>query len=292
MVQNVGTEIRKWNMAGKTVVVTGANRGLGREITRNLARFGARVIMACRDKDHALQVRREIEAERVSGSLEVRELDLAHTQSIRRFVENLKTNHPRIDVLINNAGISLKHPERTPAGLEMTFAVNVLGPQLLTGLLADSLKAASPSRVIFVASTFAGNMDIDDLQFNRRRFNGTKAYQQSKQANRMLTREWSRRFIDDQIWFNSMNPGLMTDTDLFRQSPPGEKRFMRLLGKIMGRTIPQGADTALWLACDPAREGKTGGFYQERKKIRCKFEDPAAEGILWQKCEEIIQNLA
>lgn len=291
MVQNMGVEKQKWNMEGKTVVVTGANRGLGREITRELARYGARVVMACRSKDHALKVKEEISSELGVGYLEVRELDLAHTGSIRQFAKSLKADHPRIDVLINNAGVSLKNAERTRACMEMTFAINVLGPQLLTGLLIEPLKSASPSRVVFVASDFAGNMDLDDLQFDRRRFNGTKAYQQSKQANRMLAREWSRRLLEDRIWVNAMAPGLMVDTDLFRESGPGEKRFMRLLGKLIGKTIPQGADTALWLACAPALEGKTGGFYQKRKKMRCKFENPEAEQILWQKCEEIIKNL-
>jgi len=284
------TSKNAWNMTGKTVVVTGANRGLGREITKNLVRAGARVVMACRSVDHARRVREEIFSREEPGEAEVWELDLSRPESIREFAESLKKDHPRIDVLIHNAGVSLHQLQRTRSGLELTFATNVLGPQLLNGLMVNSLKRAAPSRVIFVASDFAGNLDRRDLQFEQRRFSGTKAYRQSKQANRMLTREWARRLEKGRIGVNSMTPGLMADTDLFRDSPPGEKRFMRLLGKLIGVTIAQGADTVLWLACDPKLEGETGGFYRRRKKIRCKFADPEAEKKLWQGCEELLQH--
>jgi NAD(P)-dependent dehydrogenase (short-subunit alcohol dehydrogenase family) len=279
-----------WNMEGKTVVVTGANRGIGRVMARELARSGAKVVMGCRSVDHALQVREEIRSEFGSGDLEVREMDLAEPESVRRFAESFAADHPRLDVLVNNAGISMKEPVRTASGLEITFATNVLGPQLLTGLLMNSLRPAAPSRIINVASDFAGNLDIDDLQFERRRFNGTKAYRQSKQANRMLTREWARRLHADRITANSMTPGLMPETDLFRDASPGEKRFMRLLGRLFGVGVEEGADTALWLACEPGLENATGGFYEKRKLRKCKFTDPEAESALWQCCEDLIKT--
>jgi NAD(P)-dependent dehydrogenase (short-subunit alcohol dehydrogenase family) len=277
-------------MKGKTVVITGANRGIGRIMTRELARMQARVIMACRSIDHAAQVREQIIADLGSVDLEARELDLASFDSVRRFVSQLQKDITRIDALINNAGVSLKKPEHTASGVEMTFAINVLGPQLLTGMLTDQLRAAASARVVFVASDFAGGMKTGDLQFKGRRFNGTKAYKQSKQANRMLAREWARRLEKDRIWVNSMGPGLMPDTDLFRHASVGEKRFMRFLGKLIGVTVEEGADTAIWLACDPELDGETGGYYQKRKKKKCKFFNPEKEKDLWVLCQNLLKN--
>ena len=279
-----------WKMEGKTVVVTGANRGIGKVMARELARSGAKVVMACRSLDHAEQVRGEIESEVGVGNLEVRELDLTDLESVRRFAESFVTDYPCLDVLINNAGISMKELVRTASGLEITFATNVLGPHLLTDLLADCLRAAAPARIVNVASDFAGNLDIEDLQFERRRFNGTKAYRQSKQANRMINREWARRLHPVGISANSMTPGLMPETDLFRNAGPGEKRFMRLLGKLIGVGVEEGADTAVWLACEPGLEDATGGFYEKRKLLKCKFTDPQAESVLWHRCAELIEK--
>lgn len=277
-------------MDGKIVVVTGANRGIGRVMARELARSKAKVVMACRSIEHARQVREEIETILGFGDLEVRELDLASPDSVRRFAKSFQTDYPRLDVLINNAGVSMKNLLRAETGLEITFAINVLGPHLLTGLLTDSLKAASGARVVNVASDFAGNLDIDDLQFERRRYNGTKAYKQSKQANRMLSREWARRLQNDRIWVNSMTPGLMPDTDLFRQEDAFGRFFMRMLGKFIGVSITEGADTAVWLACEPSLEEETGGFYTKRRKLECKFADINAEQALWDRCDQLLDT--
>jgi len=276
-------------MEGKIVVVTGANRGLGRVTARELARCKARVIMACRSLEHARNVAREVRQELGFGEIEVRKLDLAYPESIHRFAASLTADYPRLDVLVNNAGVFLKCLERTSAGLEMTFAINVLGPQLLTGLLADSLKAAAPSRIVFMASEYAGGLDPDDLQFEQRRFDGSRAYKQSKQANRMLCREWARRLKPDRIWVNSMSPNLTPETDLFRQESPGMKFFMRQLGKLFGNPVGEGADTVIWLAADPGLEEETGGFYRRRKKVSCKFENPEAEKALWDHCESLLK---
>jgi NAD(P)-dependent dehydrogenase (short-subunit alcohol dehydrogenase family) len=281
-----------WNMRGKTVVVTGANRGLGRVIARELMRSQARVVMACRSVEHAREVAEEIRLELGFGEFEVRELDLAKPESIRCLARSVTSDYPKLDVLVNNAGVYLKHLQRTPSGLEMTFAINVYGPQLLTGLLVDSLKAAAPSRIIFMASEYAGGLDLYDLQFENRRFNGSSAYRQSKQANRMLTREWARRLKPDRIWVNSMSPNLTPETDLFRQESPAMKRFMRLLGKLFGNPVEEGADTAIWLAADPGLEGRTGGFFRRRRAVKCKFDNPRMEKSLWEHCQALTTKIS
>jgi len=279
-----------WDMHGKIVVVTGANQGIGRIMARELARSKARVIMACRSMDHARKVSTELKAELGFGDLEVRELDLAHPESILQFAKSLVIDHPRINGLINNAGVSMRNLERTQTGMEITFAINVLGPQLLTTLLVDQLREAGPARIVFVASDHAGGLDFSDLNFEKRRFTGDKAYKQTKQANRMLTREWARRLEPDQVWVNSMTPGLMPNTGLFRQAKPAEKFFMRQLGRLIGVPIEDGADTAIWLACEPKLENETGGFYLKRKNLKCKFFDPEAEKILWERCDDLLRR--
>lgn len=280
-----------WPTEGKIVVVTGANRGLGRVITRELARSKARIIMACRSLEHARNVVREIRQELGFGEIEVRKLNLAYPESIHHFAESLKSDYPRLDVLVNNAGVYLKCLERTSTGLEMTFAINVLGPQLLTGLLTESLKAAAPSRIVFMASEYAGGLDPGDLQFEHRHFDGSRAYKQSKQATRMLSREWSRQLKPERIWVNSVTPNLTPETDLFRQESPASKFFMRQLAKLFGNSVEEGADTPIWLAADPGLEGQTGGFYRRRKRVKCKFENPEAEKALWEQCEALLKGI-
>jgi retinol dehydrogenase 12 len=112
-------------------------------------------------------------------------------------------------VLINNAGLWTKTKKLTDINVEQTFAVNVIGHQLLTQLLLDELKKAAPSRIINTASHFAGGLDIDDINFDKRNYNETLAYKQTKQANRMLTREWARRLEKDNIFVYSLTPGFI-----------------------------------------------------------------------------------
>jgi NAD(P)-dependent dehydrogenase (short-subunit alcohol dehydrogenase family) len=274
-------------MQGKTVIITGANRGLGREMTRQLAAQGARVIMACRSLDHARQVMSELQAENDTANLQVMPLDLAEPQSIKNFTESFLKDHESLDVLLNNAGVQIPERKVTTGGVELTFAINVLGPQILTQQLLPTLQATPAGRIVNVASDYAGGLDLEDLNFERRKYDAIASYKQSKQANRMLTREWARRLEDDKITVNSMTPDLVPTTDLFRHQPGGIKLMLKFIGLFVGASIEQGADTAVWLASDLQVAGETGGYYRKRRKQSCRFEDPLAEKMLWDKCAEI-----
>ncbi|MGB5289502.1 MAG: SDR family NAD(P)-dependent oxidoreductase, partial [Ignavibacteriaceae bacterium] len=175
--------------------------------------------------------------------------------------------------------------------VEQTFAVNVLGHQLLTQLLLDELKNASPSRIINVASHFAGGLNIDDINFDKRNYNETLAYKQTKQANRMLAREWARRLETDNISVYSMTPGFIPDTELFREQNVVGKFLIKVFALIEGRTIEEGADTIVWLASTDKINASSGGFYNQRKEEKCKFNNPEDEKRLWDKCEELL-NMA
>lgn len=175
----------------------------------------------------------------------------------------------------------------------MTFAVNVVGPHLLTNLLLDELKNAAPSRIINVASHYAGGLDIGDINFEKRNYNETIAYKQTKQANRMLTREWARRLERDNISVYSMTPDFVPSTELFREQNVVGKFLLKVFAMIGGRTIEEGADTIVWLASADKIDASAsnGGFFNQRKEEKCKFNNPKEEKKLWVKCEEYLSNI-
>ena len=275
-------------MKDKVVIITGANKGIGKEAAKQIAKLGAKVYMACRSLDSANQVRDEIVQESGNQNVFVKHLDLASVDSIKTLLNQLKKMKHKLDVLINNAGFWTKTKKLTNINVEQTFAVNVLGHQLLTHLLLDELKNASPSRIINVASHYAGGLDIDDINFDKRNYNETLAYKQTKQANRMLTREWARRLEKDNVSVYSMTPGFIPDTELFREQNVVGKFLIKVFALIEGRTIEEGADTNVWLASADKINGSNGGFFNQRKEEKCKFYNPDEEKRLWDKCEEFL----
>lgn len=191
-------------------------------------------------------------------------------------------------MLINNAGLWINTKTLTEQKVEQTFCVNVLGHHLLTHLLIDVLKKGSPSRIINVASHFAGGLDIDDINFDKRNYKDVVAYKQTKQANRMMTREWARRLEKDNISVYSLSPLFIPSTDLFREQSGVGKFMLKAFALIEGRTMEQGADTIVWLASAEKIIGSNGGFFRQRKEEQCKFNNPDEEKRLWDKCEEFL----
>lgn len=275
-------------MKDKVVIITGANKGIGKEAAKQIAKLGAKVYMACRSLDSANQAREEIVKETGNQNVFVNYLDLASVDSIKNFANEFKKAESKLDVLINNAGLWTKSKKISELGVEMTFAVNVLGHQLLTELLLDELKNAAPSRIINVASHYAGGLEIDDINFETRKFNETLAYKQTKQANRMLTREWARRLEKDNISVYSLTPGFVPTTELFREQNAIGKFLLKVFALIEGRTIEEGADTIVWLASAEKVDGSNGGFFNQRKEEKCKFNNPEEERRLWEKCEDFL----
>ena len=278
-------------MKDKVVIITGANKCIGKEATKEIAKLGAKVYMVCRSLDSAEQARDEIVKETGNPNVFVKHLDLASVDSIQKFAESFKQNESKLDVLINNAGLWTKTKKLTDINVEQAFAVNVLGHQLLTQLLLDELKNAAPSRIINTASHFAGGLDIDDINFNKRSYNETLAYKQTKQANRMLTREWARRLEKENISVYSLTPGFIPDTELFREQNVVGKFLLKVFALIEGRTIQEGADTIVWLASSEKINGSNGGFYNQRKEEKCKFNNPEDEKKLWEKCDEFLNKI-
>ena len=251
------------DMTGKRVIVTGPTSGVGREIALQLADRGAEVILACRDIKKGEDLAKEIE-QRTGSKAVVMMIDTSSQESIREFAREFLDRFDRLDVLINNAAGNRGTLPRNKSvdGIELTFATNVLGYFLLTQELLDLLKKSAPSRIINVASTFASDLDLDDLQFERRPFESFKAYAQSKACDRLLTWALARRLEGTGVTANAMTPGLITETELYRNATP---ELVQRLTKISGgRTSANGADTAVWLASDPQLEGVTNKFFEDR----------------------------
>ena len=277
-------------MKNKVVIITGANRGIGKEAAKEIAKLGAKVYMACRSLDSANKAKEEIIKETKNENVFVRELDLASIESINKFAASFKNEESRLDVLINNAGISSGSKKLNDAGVELTFAINVLGHHYLTKLLIDLLEKSSPSRIINVASEYAGGLDLSDINYDKRSYNTTAAYKQSKQANRMLTREWANHLIGKNISIYSMTPGWVPSTDLFREQSTFNKAIIKVGGIFGGRSVEQGADTIVWLASSDKIDGSNGGFFRDRKELICQFNNPTEEKKLWDKCEELLNT--
>ncbi len=276
-------------MKNKRVVITGATSGIGKEIALGLGAQGANLVLACRDVAQGEKTAREIQERTRAKNIVVLHLDAASQKSIREFAKQFRKQFRRLDVLINNAAMNRGAlPRATNAeGIELTFATNVLGYFLLTQLLLDALTASAPSRIINVASEFASDLDLDDLQFERRPFVGAKAYAQSKACDRLLTWAMARRLKGSGVGVNAMTPGLVVDTGLYRHSPPG---LVARLRTYSDRTLADGADTAIWMASSAELEGVTNKFFVDRKQVACEFRNRAAEEKLWRICEQLTRT--
>jgi NAD(P)-dependent dehydrogenase (short-subunit alcohol dehydrogenase family) len=188
--------------------------------------------------------------------------DLSDLNSVRAFAERFLARESRLDVLINNAGALLGERGTSADGFDLSFATNVLGPFLLTNLLIPALKASVPSRVINVSSggMYTQKLDVDDLQFERKPYNGVTAYAQAKRAQLILTELWADKLAGSGVTVNAMHPG-WADTPGVQSSLPTFRRWT----KKGLRTPGQGADTIIWLAVAESVAGVSGRFWFDRK---------------------------
>ncbi len=268
------------DMTGRTCLVTGANTGHGKAVALALAGTRATVLLGCRDPPRAEQTRVELISVSGNRRVDALPLDLASQRSIREAATTLAAKYPALDVLVNNAAAWWSDRRVSPDGVELVWATNVLGPQLLTHLLLPSLKASGHGRIVNVSSTFASGLDIDDVEWSREPYRGDKAYQASKQANRMLTWAWAKRLADAPVAINAISPGFMK-TDLGRNAPRSFRAILLLLRPFQV-SAQRGADTAVWLATSQEATAMTNQFVVGRKPVPCEFRDEQAYERLWQ----------
>ena len=277
-------------MRGRTVLITGANSGIGREMTSVLAGMGAHVILACRRPEAARVVMEEIRGRQPDASLELVEIDLASLTSVEHAANAVLGKHPKLDVLINNAGLASMKRQRSADGFELTFAVNHLGPFLLTRMLLPLVEEAR-GRIINVASEAhrMGRIHFGNLQLEKGYW-VMKAYAQSKLANILFTRALASRVRDRGITVNCFHPGTVS-TGIWPENHWYERVFVRLLRLFM---IPpqEGARTGIWLAANETGARVTGGYFvkcREATPSKAARDDGAAER-LWQLSEQYVKQ--
>ncbi|WP_194824408.1 SDR family NAD(P)-dependent oxidoreductase [Nocardia sp. XZ_19_231] len=245
---------------GRVAIVTGANTGLGFETARMLAERGAAVVLAVRDVEKGKQA-----AARITGDVTVQALDLTSLESIRSAAADLRATHPRIDLLINNAGVMYTPKQTTADGFELQFGTNHLGHFALTGLLLDRLLPVPGSRVVTVSSTghrIRAAIHFDDLQWERS-YSRIGAYGQSKLANLMFTYELQRRLASHGTTAAvAAHPGV-SNTELLRNTPAALRLPVTWLAPLLTPLFTQEADmgalSTLRAATDPAVVG--GQYY-------------------------------
>jgi retinol dehydrogenase 12 len=255
----------------KVAVVTGATGAIGRAIARNIAaRPGFDVVLLCRSEAKAQQAVDQIQ--QAIGTMDVRyELaDLSSQASITAFAERWQGP---LHVLVNNAAVTPRYREETAEGIERQFATNVLGYFWLTNALAERLKESAPARVINVASYWAGDLDLNDLEFKRRTYYNGEAYRQSKQADRMLTVAFAERLKPYHVSVNACHPGDVNS------------RLSNDLGFGGHESPDEGAATPVWLATHSVGAECTGKYFEHGQERTCPFgRDRAAAEALYERC--------
>ncbi len=275
-----------------TMIITGANSGIGLEAAVGLASKGARVVMACRNADKGTAARDIVMQRSGSQRVELMALDLGSFASIRGFAKEALDRFDHIDVLLNNAGAVARHRVETSDGFEQTFGVNHLGHFLLTTLLLDRIKATPDARIVVVASDahrYAGSgIDFDDLQ-STKRYRPFIVYGKSKLANILFTRELSRRLDGSGVTANALHPGFVA-SNFGRDDPLG--KVMMLAGRPFAISPERGARTSIFLASDPSLAGITGEYWYKcaQKQASAKARDDATARRLWDVSENLVAS--
>uniref|UniRef100_A0A9J7WVB2 Zgc:112332 n=2 Tax=Cyprinus carpio TaxID=7962 RepID=A0A9J7WVB2_CYPCA len=267
----------------KTVIITGANTGIGKETVRDLAKRGARVIMACRDLEKAEEARKELMEDSGNQNIVANKLDLSDTKSIRAFAELINKEEKQVNILINNAGIMMCPYSKTANGFEMQFGVNHLGHFLLTYLLLDLLKKSAPSRIINVASVAHtwGSIHLDDIN-SEKGYSPRRAYGQSKLANILCTRSLAKRLQGSGVTVYSLHPGVV-QSELFRNLSKPVQIAVKVFSPFTKTTI-QGAQTTIYCAVEPKLDNESGGYYSDCAPALCSREalDDEMAQKLWE----------
>lgn len=270
-------------------VVTGATSGIGKETAVALARAGATVAVVCRTRDRGEAALAEIRRRAGHDAVSLFVADLSSQRAIRTVAAELRAALPRIDVLVNNAGLALRDRLVTEDGFENTFAVNHLAYFLLTRLLQPTLLASAPARVINVSSEAHrwGSIRFDDLM-GEATYDGWKAYAQSKLANVLFTYELARRLDGTGVTANCLHPGLVGTA--FASRGPSLIRILSRLARPLLRSPASGAATSVYLASAPEVATVTGQYFagrRARRSSRASY-DRALAARLWGVSERLV----
>lgn len=283
------TDLGSYDLTGRTIVVTGATSGLGRQAAEQFARLGAHVIISGRNAAKAARVRADIAKVADSSELSVACADMADLDQVRAMADEIIATHPRIDVLVHNAGALTANRTVNSRGIESTVASQVLGPFLLTSLLRPALRATSPGRVLTMSSggMYAAALTVENLQMTEAAYRGSDQYARAKRAQVTLNEVWAQQIERTEIVFHAMHPG-WADTPGVQESLP---QFRRLMKPLL-RTPAEGVDTLVWLAADDGEPLRTtGDFWHDRKRRKIhrlastrRSDTPQRRRQLWDWC--------
>lgn len=274
-------------MKGKTVLITGANQGIGKASAIALGKEGAKLVLVCRNAEKARAAIADIKA---AGASDVSLIlgDMSSQADVRRVAAEFKANHDRLDVLLNNAGVLVTSRRTTVDGIEETFAINHLGYFLLTDLLLDVVKASGPARIVNVASEAhrGARMHWDDLQFERG-YSSFKAYGQSKLCNILFTRELAKRLEGTKVTANCLHPGVVASG--FGQTYGGVFGALMSVAHLFMISTESGAKTQVYLCSSPEVEGVSGKYFDKCKERRPNEEAQSDEAAarLWSISEKM-----
>ncbi len=250
------------SMKGKTVVVTGANQGIGFAAALALASKGAKVVLWCRNETKGREAVATITKKGFAAELIV--ADVSSQASIRAAAAEFKSRHERLDVLVNNAGVLVPSRRTTIDGIEETFAVNHLGYFLVTQCLREVLESSGNARVVSVSSRAhrGGRMNWNDIQFTKG-YSAFKVYAQSKLANILFTTELARRLSGTRVTANCLHPGVIASG--FGHTYGGMTAALWGLARPFLKSNEDGARTTIYLASSAEVEGVTGKYFADCK---------------------------
>jgi NAD(P)-dependent dehydrogenase (short-subunit alcohol dehydrogenase family) len=276
-------------MRGKTCIITGATGGIGLEAAARLGALGARLVLVGRNRDKGEAALAQLRADLPGVAVEMHYADLSRPEEIARLADALLGTASRIDLLLNNAGALFATRETTPDGLELTFALNHMGYFRLAALLRARLVASAPARIVNVASEAhrGAQLDFADLQCARS-YGGWSAYQRSKLANILFTRELARRLHGTGVTANCLHPGFVATG--FGDNNRGIWRLGIAVGKLIAAIpVKRGAETPVYVASSPELDGVTGKYFDKCRERTpdVPAQDDGAAARLWDESEKL-----
>ena len=287
-----------YNLSNKTMIVTGANSGIGKAASIQLAKLGAHVVMMCRSKERGEQAMLDVKAASNSDKVELILVDMSSQESVRNAVTEFLGGHSRLDVIIHNAANfdhTLKQATLTADGVETIFATNHVSVFLLTQLLLDTLQASAPSRILTVASKGLIAYPFLDIEFDNlngeRKFSTQHAYYHSKQAQIMFTYDLAERLQGSGVTVNCVRVTNVAIPDERLQHLPKWLLKIYHLKRGMAITPERQAETYVYLAADPAVQEVTGGYWDENNQpVRSNAN--SYNRATWKKLWEATRRLA
>jgi NAD(P)-dependent dehydrogenase (short-subunit alcohol dehydrogenase family) len=277
------------NMKGRICLVTGGTNGIGKAAAQALAQMGTTVVIVGRNAPKTAQLVEEIRA--ASGNQNVDSLlaDLSSQQEVRRLANEFKEKYPYLHVLLNNAGGFFMQRQLSLEGIETTFALNHLASFLLTNLLLDTIKASAPARIINVSSGAhtSGKIEFDNLQGERSYT--PRAYDNSKLANILFTRELSRRLEGSGVTANALHPGFVA-TGFAKNNGRVIAALVSIFAPLVGRSPAKGAETPVYLASSPRVENITGEYFYDSHVVSTapQATDMVVARKLWEVSAEMV----